>query len=59
MNETAEVVRARQLVLEHGWNSTCFQILNPGIEYWFSQDGDVVIGFVTAAGYRVVVGAPS
>jgi phosphatidylglycerol lysyltransferase len=58
MTETAEVVRARQLVLEHGWNSTCFQILNHGIEYWFSQDGDVVIGFVTTAGYRVVVGAP-
>ena len=58
MDEPAEVVRARQLVLEHGWNSTCFQILNPGIEHWFSKVGDAVVGYVTANGYRVVVGAP-
>ena len=27
--------RARDLVMKHGWNTTCFQIVNPGIEYWF------------------------
>lgn len=35
--------RARQLVLRHGWNTTCFQIVNPGIEYWFGEDGESVV----------------
>jgi phosphatidylglycerol lysyltransferase len=50
--------RARHLVLKYGWNSTSFQIVNPGIERWFSDDGEGVVGFVRAGGYRVVVGAP-
>jgi phosphatidylglycerol lysyltransferase len=49
---------ATRLVLNHGWNSTCFQILNPGIQHWFSKDGDAVVGFVRAKAYRVVAGAP-
>lgn len=35
-----------------------YQILNPGIELWFSQRYDAVIGFVRSAGYFVVAGAP-
>lgn len=50
--------RARQLVLSHGWNSTSFQIVNPGIKRWFSEDGDAVVGFVSARKMRIVVGAP-
>ena len=42
----------------HGWNATAYQILNPGIERWFSAQGDAVVGFVTSAGYRVVAGSP-
>ena len=53
-----EVARARELVLEHGWNSTSFQIINPGIQRWFSRAGDAVVGYVTSKGVRVVVGAP-
>lgn len=53
-----ESERARQLVLEFGWNSTCFQIVNPGIEYWFGDNGKSVIGYVTAGRCRVVAGAP-
>lgn len=56
--ENPNVARARQLVLEHGWNSTSFQIVNPGIERWFSRKGDAVVGYVLAKGVRVVVGAP-
>lgn len=52
------VARARELVLEYGWNSTSFQIVNPGIERWFSSDGDAVVGFVRSNGVRVVAGAP-
>ncbi|MEO5859343.1 MAG: DUF2156 domain-containing protein [Pyrinomonadaceae bacterium] len=50
--------RARDLVLRHGWNSTCFQIVNPGIQYWFDQDGESVVGYVSSKGVRVVAGAP-
>ncbi|HET7602601.1 MAG TPA: DUF2156 domain-containing protein [Gemmatimonadales bacterium] len=50
--------RARALVLEHGWNATSYQIINPGIRHWFSAAGDAVVGYVEAAGVRVVAGAP-
>jgi phosphatidylglycerol lysyltransferase len=56
--ENPSVARARELVLEHGWNSTSFQIVNPGIKRWFSRSGDAVIGYVTSNGVRVVAGAP-
>jgi len=52
------IARARKLVLEHGWNSTSFQIVNPGIKRWFSAEGDAVVGYVTGGGVRVVAGAP-
>lgn len=50
--------KARDLVLRFGWNATAYQILNPGIELWFSSAGDGVVGFVTYRGTRVVAGAP-
>ncbi|HEY0008130.1 MAG TPA: phosphatidylglycerol lysyltransferase domain-containing protein, partial [Tepidisphaeraceae bacterium] len=54
----ADVDRARDILLRHGWNATCYQILNPGIELWFSQRDDAVIGF-TRAPYRwVAAGGP-
>jgi len=45
-------------VMRYGWNTTCFQIVNPGIEYWFGSDGESVVGYVTSSGVRVVAGAP-
>jgi len=53
-----DVARARDLVLSHGWNSTSFQIVNPGIKRWFSAEGDAVVGFVQAKRRWIVVGAP-
>lgn len=50
--------RARKLVLAHGWNSTAYQLLNPGMSLWFSEDADAVVGFVEASGVCVVAGAP-
>jgi phosphatidylglycerol lysyltransferase len=50
--------RARDLVMRYGWNTTCFQIVNPGIEYWFGKDGDSVAGYVSSGRVRVVAGAP-
>jgi phosphatidylglycerol lysyltransferase len=54
----ADVNRARELVLQYGWNATAYQILNPGIAHWFSAAGDAVIGYVRRSGVRVVAGAP-
>jgi phosphatidylglycerol lysyltransferase len=56
--ENPSVARARDIVLAYGWNSTSFQIVNPGIKRWFSEDGEAVVGYVSAAGFRVVAGAP-
>ena len=55
----AVLERARELVLAYGWNSTSFQIINPGIRRWFSTKGDAVTGYVSAGGFRVVAGAPA
>jgi phosphatidylglycerol lysyltransferase len=54
----ADVRRARDLVLQHGWNATSYQIVNPGIRHWFSDAHDAVVGFVPYAGFRIVAGAP-
>lgn len=50
--------RARELIIRFGWNSTAYQILNPGIDLWFPESGDGVVGFVRHGGTRVVGGAP-
>ncbi len=52
------VERARKLVLAHGWNTTAYQILNPGFHYWFDPAGDAVAGVVPTAKLWVVGGAP-
>lgn len=44
--------------MRFGWNTTCYQLLNPGMRLWFAAAGDAVIGYVTHAGVRVVAGAP-
>ena len=49
---------ARELVLAHSWNPIAYQILNPGIQHWFSPERDAVIGYVTCSRTRVVAGAP-
>lgn len=54
----SHVLRARALVLEHGWNATSYQIVNPGISHWFSENEDAVVGYVPYGGFRVVAGAP-
>ncbi len=52
------LLKARELVLRFGWNSTCYQILNPGIERWFAPSGSAMVGYVLRKGVRVVAGAP-
>jgi phosphatidylglycerol lysyltransferase len=50
--------RARELVLSYGWNSTCCQILNPGMQYWFSATQPAVVGYVRRGDVLLVAGAP-
>lgn len=57
-NSAPEIEKARQLVLWYGWNSTSYQIINPGIRRWFDDSHEAVVGFVTGGGVRVVAGAP-
>ncbi|HET7040559.1 MAG TPA: DUF2156 domain-containing protein [Gemmatimonadales bacterium] len=49
---------ARTLVLRHGWNTTSYQILNPGFSHWFPASRDAVVGFVARRRTWVVGGAP-
>jgi phosphatidylglycerol lysyltransferase len=49
---------ARELVFAHSLNPIAYQILNPGIQHWFSRAGDAVIGYITSNNVRVVAGAP-
>ncbi len=53
-----DLERAHGIILRHGWNSTVYQILNPGIGLWFSARDDALVGFVEHYGVRVVAGAP-
>ena len=55
---TNEWQKVRDLILRFGWNSTCYQLLNPGFRYWISKDGDAVAGYVEYAGTRIVGGSP-
>ena len=58
LKQSSAVARARRIVLEQGWNSTSYQIINPGISRWFSKAGDAVVGFVACHKRRIVAGAP-
>lgn len=49
---------ARELILRHGWNSTVYQLLNPGIRHWFAPGDAALVGYVEHAGVRVVAGVP-
>jgi phosphatidylglycerol lysyltransferase len=51
-------LRARDLVMQFGWNATSYQIVNPDMTHWFSARGDAVIGYVCKHRVRVVAGAP-
>jgi phosphatidylglycerol lysyltransferase len=51
-------VFARQLILRHGWNSTAYQILNPGIDHWFNAGGTALIGYTRRHGFLLVAGGP-
>ena len=58
MTAVRDVPRARALALRYGWNAMAYQVVNDGMQHWFSHDGDAVVGYVRTHGVCVVVGAP-
>ncbi|HEY9515658.1 MAG TPA: DUF2156 domain-containing protein [Gemmatimonadaceae bacterium] len=56
--DDATLERARELVMEYGWNATAYQIINPGISHWFSARADAVVGYVRSGRVLVAAGAP-
>lgn len=54
----ADLDRARELVLAQGWNATAYQILNPGIRYWFSSSHAAVVGYSRRERVLLAAGAP-
>jgi phosphatidylglycerol lysyltransferase len=44
--------------MRYGWNAVSYQLLNPGMQHWFSRAGDAVAGYVPFGGTWVVAGAP-
>jgi phosphatidylglycerol lysyltransferase len=55
---SAATERARELVMSHGWNSTCCQILYPGMQHWFSASKAAVVGYVRRGDVLLAAGAP-
>jgi phosphatidylglycerol lysyltransferase len=49
---------AREIVVECGWNATSYQILNPGIDLWFSSGTRAVVGYTRRGAVLLVAGAP-
>ncbi|RYG69619.1 DUF2156 domain-containing protein, partial [bacterium] len=58
LDTNQKLQRARELVMRYGWNVVSYQILNPGIDLWFSSRHDAVVGYMTRNQVRVVAGAP-
>ena len=56
--KSSQIGQVREIILAQGWNSTSYQVFNPGIEHWFSAARDSVVGFVSCGKVRVVAGAP-
>lgn len=53
-----EFNHARSLVLQFGWNTISYQILNPGLLLWFSSSFDSVIGYAATSTHHIAAGAP-
>lgn len=61
MEETsraAQLELARQIVIAHGWNTTSYQILNPGMELWFSSSHHAVAGYTRRGKVLLAAGGP-
>lgn len=46
------------LLKRFGWNSTSFQCLEPGFDYWFDPEGEACVAYVDTGSAWVAAGAP-
>ena len=44
--------------MKYGWNTTAYQILNPGLDYWFAPESRAVVGYTRRRRVLLVAGAP-
>lgn len=56
--KNSELEKVRRIILKFGWNSTSYQIINPGIQHWFANAEDGMTGYVSTPKVSVVGGAP-
>jgi phosphatidylglycerol lysyltransferase len=54
---TRDRLRALEVLKRHGWNATSFQILEPGLAYWFDGD-EACVGYLDTGSAWVAAGAP-
>ena len=52
-----DLARVLSLLRAHGWNSTSFQVLEPGFRYWFDAD-EGCVAYVDTGRAWVVAGPP-
>ncbi|HEY3939605.1 MAG TPA: DUF2156 domain-containing protein [Bryobacteraceae bacterium] len=52
------ITLARELVMSYGWNATSCQILNPGIDHWFSSTAQAVVGYTRRGNLLAAAGSP-
>ena len=58
MHELNLRASARELVMTYGWNTTAYQILNPGLQYWFAPEASAVVAYTQRQNVLLVAGAP-
>ena len=56
VNESATRQRVLSLLRAFGWNATSFQLLEPGLRYWFHEHG--CVAYVDTGRAWVAGGAP-
>jgi phosphatidylglycerol lysyltransferase len=49
---------ARELVMTYGWNTTAYQILNPGLQHWYAPKEPAVVAYTRRQNVLLVAGAP-
>ncbi len=49
---------ARELVMTYGWNTTAYQILNPGLQHWYAPHEPAVVAYTRRQNVLLVAGAP-
>jgi phosphatidylglycerol lysyltransferase len=49
---------ARDLAMTYGWNTTAYQILNPGLQHWYAPTARAVVAYMRRQNVLLVAGAP-